>query len=198
MTMASSSSRAEEVLLEAAKFFSERGFEATTVGEISSATGLTKGGLYHYIKSKEDLLYQIMCFAMKGLKENVVQPVAAIADPEEQLRALVKLHVSEIAAARGILTILSEETQSLAPEHRRDILRYKREHYEFVRDILQHLRKKGRLRTEVDTTVATFSILGMILFFARWYRPDGRMSVERIGEEIAALALNSILKPAKG
>jgi len=196
--MASSSSRAEEVLLEAAKFFSERGFEGTTVGEISSATGLTKGGLYHYIKSKEDLLYQIMCFAMKGLEENVVRPVTAIADPEEQLRQLVKLHIGQIAAAKGILTILSEETQSLTPEHRKDILRYKREHYEFVRDILQRLRKQDRLRTEVDTTVATFSILGMILFFARWYRADGRMSSERIGEEIASLALNSILSSAKG
>jgi TetR/AcrR family transcriptional regulator, cholesterol catabolism regulator len=196
--MASSSPRADEIFLEAARLFCERGFDATTVAEISAATGLTKGGLYHYITNKEDLLFRIMRFAMEGLEENVVRPVRAIADPEEQLRALVKLHIGEIAIAKGALTILSEETQSLTPEHRKEILRYKREHFEFVRDILQQLRKQGRLCTEVDTTVATFSILGMILFFARWYRVDGRMSSERIGEEIAALALRSILRPAEG
>jgi TetR/AcrR family transcriptional regulator, cholesterol catabolism regulator len=196
--MASSSPRAEEVLFQAAKLFLERGFEATTVGEISAATGLTKGGLYHYIKSKEDLLYRIMCFAMEALQKNVMEPAGAIADPMERLHTLVKRHVAEIAVDKGVLTILSEETQSLTPEHRKDILRYKRQHYEFVRDTLQHLRKQGRLRSDVDTTVATFSILGMILFFARWYRTDGRMSSERIGEEIAALALNSVLAPPKG
>jgi TetR/AcrR family transcriptional regulator, cholesterol catabolism regulator len=195
MTMASQNPRAEDVLLEAARLFQEHGFEATTVGEISSATGLTKGGLYHYIESKEDLLYRIMCFAMQQLKENVVAPVSAIADSEEQLRALVKLHIGQIAVDKGVLTILAEETESLTPEHRKDILRYKREHFAFARDILQRLRKQGRLRSDVDTTVATFSILGMILFVARWYRVDGRMSSERIGEEIAALALNSILRP---
>lgn len=194
--MGSPSTRAEEVLLTAANLFCELGYEATTVEEISTATGLTKGGLYHYIKSKEDVLYKIMCYAMEGMKEQVVKPVAAIADPEEQLRELVKRHVGEIAVAKGVLTILSEETQSLTPEHREEILRYKREHYHFVRDILQRLRKQGRLRKEVDTTVATFSILGMILFFARWYRSEGRTSAERIGEEIAALALNSVLRPA--
>lgn len=195
--MAIPGARGEEVLLVAARLFRERGFEATTVDEISSATGLTKGGLYHYIDSKEDLLYKIMRHGMENLRETVVTPVRAIADPEEQLRQLVKLHVGQIAADMGILTNLSEETQSLAPEHRTEILREKREYYEFVRDILQGLRRQGRLRPEVDTTVATFSILGMILFLARWYRPDGRTSAERIGEEIAALALNSILKPAK-
>ena len=50
------------------------------------AVGLTKAGMYHYIRGKEHLLFQIMTFAMDMVDQNVIGPAQEIADPEERLR----------------------------------------------------------------------------------------------------------------
>jgi AcrR family transcriptional regulator len=188
-----SNPRTAQVIVKAAELIRQQGFEATTVNDISKATGLTKGGLYHYIEGKRDLLYQIMRFGMDMLQERVVTPVQAIEDPEEQLRTLIRLHADLISQGKGAITTLNEEVQGLEPKHRKAILAQKREYFDFVRDMLERLKKKRKLK-KLDTAVATFSILGMVLFTARWYREKGALDSEQIGDQIAEIALAGILK----
>jgi AcrR family transcriptional regulator len=188
-----SNARTAQVIVKAAELIRKQGFEATTVNDISKATGLTKGGLYHYITGKRDLLYQIMRFGMDMLQERVVKPVQTIEDPEEQLRTLIRLHVELISQGKGAITTLNEEVQGLEPKHRKTILAQKREYFDFVRDMLERLKRKRKLK-KLDTAVATFSILGMVLFTARWYREKGALDHEQIGDQIAEIALDGILK----
>jgi AcrR family transcriptional regulator len=188
-----SNARTANVILKAADLIHRQGFEATTVNEISKATGLTKGGLYHYITGKRDLLYQIMRFGMETLQHNVVDRVRDIEDPEEQLRTLIRLHVELIATGRGTISILNEEVQGLEPKHRKQILAEKRQYFDFVRDMLEQLKKQRRLR-KLNTSVATFSILGMVLFTPRWNRDKGPLDATQIADEIADIALRGILK----
>ena len=188
-----SNARTTEVIVKAAELICEKGFEATTVNDISRATGLTKGGLYHYISGKRDLLYQIMRFGMEMLEAEVVDAVREIDDPEERLRTLIRLHVELIATGKGALTTLQEETQGLEPRQRKEIRAYKRADFDFVREMLEELKRKRRLRN-LDTAVATFNILGMVLFFARWYRENGKFDPSKVGDEIAEIALGGILK----
>ncbi len=185
--------RTTEVIVKAAELIREKGFEATTVNDISRATGLTKGGLYHYISGKRDLLYQIMRFGMEMLQTEVVDTVREIDDPEEQLRTLIRLHVELIAKGKGALTAIQEETQGLEPKHRKEILAQKRAYFDFVREMLEGIKRKRRLG-KLDTAVATFSILGMVLFFARWYREQGKLDPAQVGDQIADIALGGILK----
>ena len=51
--------RREEIIDIAARVFAERGYHATSIDHLVQATGLQRGGLYHYIGSKEELLFQI-------------------------------------------------------------------------------------------------------------------------------------------
>jgi AcrR family transcriptional regulator len=192
-----SNARTTDVILKAAELIQEQGFEATTVNDISRATGLTKGGLYHYIKGKRDLLYQIMRFGMDQLRTQVVQPVQQIEDPEQQLRTLIRLHIELISQGKGALTTLSEEVQGLEPRHRRHILTQKREYFEFVRGMIERLQRARRVRADLNPSVAAFNILGMVLFFARWYREDGSLAPTAVADQAAELALSGLLKRPK-
>jgi AcrR family transcriptional regulator len=188
-----SNARTAQVIVKAAELIRQQGFEATTVNDISKATGLTKGGLYHYITGKRDLLYQIMRFGMEMLENRVVEPVRQIDDPEEQLRTLIRLHVQLISEGKGAITSLNEEVQGLEPKHRKEILAQKRQYFDFVREMLERLKKKRKLK-KLDTAVATFSILGMVLFFARWYQEKGALDPGQVGDQIADIALGGVLK----
>jgi hypothetical protein len=63
-----------------------------------------------------------------------------------------------------------------------------------LRETLKQLKQEGKLR-EVDETVAAFSVLGIMLWVSRWYLPDGRLSPDRIADEIMKIALGGLLRP---
>jgi AcrR family transcriptional regulator len=181
----------EQSLIRAAELIREKGFDATSVNEISQAIGITKGGLYYYIKGKRDLLYLIIRHGLEEV-ESRTRDVQHIEDPADQLRTLVRGHVEAIARGKGSLTVVTEEVNALDADRRAEILAMKRSYFDFIRGILERLRSEGRIR-DLDLSVATFNILGMILHFARWYREDGRLNPGQVADEMVDLALGGLL-----
>ena len=172
-----------------------RGYTATSMNEIADAVGLTKAGLYHYIRGKEDLLFKIMSFAMDMVEEDVMGPARKVADPEQRLRVMVERHVKRILEVGGAVTILLDETPALSPAHQRIIRSRKRAYFDLIRSTLQQLASQGKLRP-VEPTVATFGLFGMILWTSRWYRRDGKLKQEDVLKDFLEIALNSVLRKA--
>src|SRR6478752_1881347 len=81
-------SRRGEVVDTAARLFAKNGFQATSISELTAATGLAAGGIYHYIESKDDLLIAICDELLEPLLQRAREIVAAGAPPVEQLREL--------------------------------------------------------------------------------------------------------------
>ena len=185
--------RRAQICRTAAQIFRDRGFDATSVSDIARALKMTKAGLYHYFTSKEALLFEIMNFGLDRVRDEVVIPLQAVADPEERLRQLVVRHARITTRAHGAVAELADETRALPPAARKKIERRMRVYVDLVRDTLAELKAAGRLR-DVDLTVAAFSLIGMILWLPRWFRPGGRLNTEQAAKEIADLALGGLLK----
>lgn len=188
--------RRAEICRTAAQIFLERGFDATSVSDIADALGITKAGLYHYIESKEALLFEIMTFGMDQIDAEVVAPVRSLRDPEERLRQIITRHASIAVRARGAVAQLGDEIRALPPAARKKIERRMRAYFDLVRDTLRELAAARRLRS-VDVTVAAFSILGMVLWLPRWFKPGGALTAEKAAAEIAKLALGGLLIPRR-
>jgi AcrR family transcriptional regulator len=196
-TIAAESDRAVEIYTKAAEIFHEQGFDATSMSRIAASVDLTKAGLYYYIESKEDLLYAIMNYAMERLETEVIEPARTVSDLTERLRSIVTLHGRLLTEGNKAITILTDEIEGLKPKHRKQILDRKRVYFDFVRGTLDELKRAGRLR-DVDTTVATFSLFGTLLWLPRWYRPDGPLSSDQVIETITDIASGGLLEtPAK-
>jgi TetR/AcrR family transcriptional regulator, cholesterol catabolism regulator len=187
--------RRAEICRTAAQIFLERGFDATSVSDIARALGITKAGLYHYIESKEALLFEIMMFGMDQIDTEVISPVKGIADPEERLRQIITRHARIAVRARGAVAQLDDEIRALPPAPRRKVERRMRAYVDLVRDTLAELAAERRLRN-VNVTVAAFSILGMVLWLPRWFRTGGSLTPDKAAAEIAKLALGGILATA--
>jgi AcrR family transcriptional regulator len=187
-------SRRAEICRTAAQLFRDRGFDATSVSDVARALGMTKAGLYHYFESKEALLFEIMSYGLDRVRDEVVLPARAIRDPEERLHQIVMRHASIATLGRGAVTHLGDEIRALPPAARRQLEERMRKYVELVRDTLAELKSAGRLR-DVDPTVASFSLIGMILWLPRWFRQDGRLSQQQVAKELAKLALGGLLRP---
>jgi AcrR family transcriptional regulator len=191
--------RLDQIYYVAAKIFCEKGYDATSMSDIADAVGITKAGIYHYVKSKQDLLFAIMNFGMDRLESRVITPSRAVAGAEQRLRTIIRNHallIIEGSALQGYnpVTVLNDEMAGLTPAHHRKVLQRKRVYLDLLRDTLQQLKEEGKLK-EVDVTVAAFSLFGMLLWISRWYRTDGKLSGEEVANEIEKIALGGIIRP---
>ena len=187
-------SRRAEICRTAAQIFQERGYDATSVSDIARALGITKAGLYHYFESKEALLFEITAYGLDRVRDDVILQVRGIRDPEERLRELVIRHANIATHGRGAVAQLVDEVRALPPASRKQVEERMRAYFDLVRDTLRELQAAGRLR-KVDPTVATFGLIGTILWLPRWFRQNGRLSQEAVAKEIANIALGGLLEP---
>lgn len=184
--------RLAKIYLKAAEIIEREGYDATSLGDIAKAVGLTKAGLYHYIPSKDNLLFGIMNYGMDRVDEVVIDPTRSIADPVVRLRTFISNYFNLIIEDGQAMTIVITETQGLAPEQHRIIARRRRLFYDYLRDLIQEIKQAG-IAPVLDVSVTTHSIFGVIISFAQWYRPGGRLSLPQIIDLITELIVGRMV-----
>ncbi len=185
--------RAVEIYREAATIISEKGFDATSMGDIANAVDLTKGGLYYYIKGKKALLFAIMDFAMNRLEAEVLEPARKEEDPEQRLEILLSGHIDLVIEDDAAMTILVYEEEGLDENHRSKVRQRKRAYADFLRDTITAVLDKYDRHSKIDPAVAAYSVLGMAHWVVRWYRPDGRLSREEVVDQVTELILHGLI-----
>ena len=188
--------RVAEIYRTAAQIILRKGYDATSVNDIANALGMTKAGLYHYINGKKELLFDIMNFGLGELDAEVAEPAARIEDPAARLRFAVSAHARLVTRGQGAITILVDEITALTPPQQRKITQRKRAYFDFLRGTLDELKAAGQLQ-DVDTTAATFSLLGMINWLSRWFRQGGALTEEQAADQLVRIAFHGLLRPAK-
>jgi AcrR family transcriptional regulator len=185
--------KAQEICLTAAQIFFEKGYNATSLNDIANELNITKAGLYYYVESKQDLLYRIINMGLDSVKDEVLDPARKIADAEERLKFIIYNHARLSAGGNHAVLIISHEDNELSFQQREETLTRRREYFDFIRNTLVEIQNRGNL-LDVDLTTATFTILGMIIWLSRWFSPKGKMSVEKVCEEVCRMATRGVLK----
>jgi AcrR family transcriptional regulator len=188
--------RRAEIYNAAAKIISEKGFDAMTMNDIAQAVGMTKAGIYHYIEGKQNMLFAIMNYGMDKLDNGVIAPASQIEDAEKRLIAIIDYHAKLITQGSNAITVLVDEVAGLSAIQRKKIIQRKRVYFDFIRDTLDTLKEENKLK-DVDTTVAAFSILGMLLWISRWYHADGKLTSDQVANEVLKVAIGGMLRTPK-
>ncbi|HEY1679578.1 MAG TPA: TetR/AcrR family transcriptional regulator, partial [Candidatus Sulfotelmatobacter sp.] len=171
----------QEILRTAARLFQQRGYDATSMNDVAAALKLSKGGLYHHFQSKDEILFEIMNHAMDITQERVLKPVRGIADPEERLRALIRLHIEVVLSPRDReITVMLHENHPLPPTLRKRINTRKKEYIHFVEEVMTDVQRSRRARGAVTPRAAAFALLGMINWIYQWYKPEGNLQAQNL------------------
>jgi len=190
--------RQAQIFEAAARLFCEKGFDKASMGDISAALGLTKAGLYHHIRSKEELLYEIMSYGMDLFEQKVLNRVVTIDDPLDRIRATLRGHVLLVTRDRPKeITVILHESNALKGRYRDRINARKKRYVKFLEKTFRELLRSGAAR-HIDPSVATFAMLGMINWIYQWYRPGGRLDENALAETLSDQFLGGVLKRAEG
>ncbi len=167
--------RQQEVVEIAAELFARRGFQATSMDELSAATGLQSGGLYHYIGSKQRLLFEIFGQLMDPLLEQAAAIEASDADAETRLRALVRAWLAHIETHLNHMSVFAQERHAIEREPEWEDVRASRDGFEAI--LARLLRANG-----ITDRLQHFALLGMVNHTATWVNPQGRLTAEQIAD----------------
>ena len=171
----------QEILRTAARLFQQRGYDATSMNDVAAALKLSKGGLYHHFQSKDEILFEIMNHAMEITEERVLTPVRGIADPEERLRALIRLHIEVVLSPRDReITVMLHENHPLPPGLRKRINTRKKDYVHFVEGLMAEVQNVRRAKGSVSPRAAAFALLGMINWIYQWYKPEGNLQAHSL------------------
>ena len=184
-----------EILLKnATNLFYEKGYTNTSIREIGARTGISSSIIYHYFKNKEELLFEITHSSTKDLIQSLRETEERISDPVECLREMLTWQTVIFSLKKKkegkILAIDSYQLRG----KRGDIIRkMQREIYDIYLEKVKEIKEKGLLK-EIDLTVLTFCIFGIINSFHNWYKDSGRLSKEGVAENMEKLLFHGILK----
>ncbi len=168
--------RRELVVDTAARVFAERGYDQTSVQELTEAMGLASGGLYHYFESKQHLLIEICDQLMDPLLEQARELLAPDGAPDEQLRALVRLWVAHVVEHRGHMLVFQQERHLIERGDEWRNVRDSRKQFErLVAGVLERVHREDAVLPD-DGRLALAALLGMVNHTVQWYRPGGRLT----------------------
>ena len=184
----------QEILRTAARLFQQRGYDATSMNDVAAALKLSKGGLYHHFQSKDEILFEIMNHAMEITQERVINPVRGIADPEERLRALIRLHIEVVLSPRDReITVMLHENHPLPPALRKRINARKKDYIHFLENLMAEVQKlKKESSSRVSPRAAAFALLGMINWIYQWYKPEGELQAQTLIPQFTDLIFGGI------
>ena len=184
----------QEILRTAGRLFQQRGYDATSMNDVAAALKLSKGGLYHHFQSKDEILFEIMNHAMDLTQERVINPVRGIADAQERLRALIRLHIEVVLSPRDReITVMLHENHPLPPGLRKRINARKKEYIHFVEKLMAEVQQARRAKGGVSPRAAAFALLGMINWIYQWYKPEGELQAHNLVPQFTTLVLEGIL-----
>ena len=177
----------EFILRHAARIFAEKNYHSTTMRDISRATGVSLAGLYHYCKSKEELLFLIQDNCFGRVLERLEERLAEVDDPLSKLRIFIDNHLSFFAANMAEMKVLSHEAESLAGDLHAHVSTKKDKYTKLARKILREIQQARGTRAQIDLTVATYALFGMMNWIYNWYDPRGKLKVTELVDNVTLL-----------
>jgi AcrR family transcriptional regulator len=198
----------ELILRVSARIFAEKSYHSTSMRDISRATEVSLAGLYHYCKSKEELLFLIQDHCFGRVLQRLEERLQKESDPIAKLRIFIDNHLSFFAANMSEMKVLSHEAESLAGDLHEHVSARKRQYTRRARKIISEVqqdavsspratRRNGQPKRTVDTTVATYALFGMMNWIYNWYDPRGKLSVSQLVDNITRLFISGFLSPAE-
>ena len=184
----------DRILRTAALLFAEKGFEATSVREIVEAAGVTKGALYHYFDSKDDLLSEIYTRMLRMQTERMEH----IADSDRPLRERVHAIMADVVLTSvqnlADATIFFQSMHLLPPEKQAQVRAERRRYHKRFRGLIEEGQRNGEFRADVPADLVVHYGFGAVHRLSMWYHPDGELTGEQVGSYFADLLLAGLRK----
>lgn len=177
-----------EIVQAAAEVFREHGYDAGTLEDIGLKLGMTRPALYHYVRSKQDILVLMINYLLdRSLAE--MAELERVSDSRERLRALMVHLITLIGQERGLFTVFFHDKAGLQEPYLGEIEAKEQVYVGYFRRAVREAMAAGMLPA-IPEALATQTIIGMCNWTYQWLDPQGPIPLEQAAEFIATFLLD--------
>jgi len=157
---ATAQDRRQQILAAATRVFARKGFHAARVGDISSEAGVAYGLLYHYFKSKDELLETIFRNTWSQMLERIHEVENSGEPGAEQIRRVSALVLRTWNRDPDLVRVLVKEV-TRSP-HLQDEVGEIGHAFEALERIIRSGQERGEFRAELDPRVGAYVFYGAL------------------------------------
>lgn len=183
------------LLAAATRLFADQGYDRTSVQEIVEAAGVTKGALYHYFGSKEDLLQEVYSRLLRLQQERLDMYADSQEPVTERLRAAAADVVVTTIDNLDDASIFFRSMHQLSPEKNKQVRAERRRYHERFRALVEEGQRSGVFTRDIPADLVVDYHFGSVHHLSTWYRPDGPLTPQQVATHLADLLLRALTHP---
>lgn len=176
----------------ASRLFAEHGYEGTSVQAVVAAAGVTKGALYHYFSSKEDLLHEIYGRVLRLQTAHLEELADADLPVAERVHAAAADVVRTSVDNLDDTVIFFRSLHQLSEDKRQQVRAERRRYHERFRALVAEGQEDASFRRDVPADLVVDYFFGAVHHLGSWYRPDGTLTGTELGRHYADLLLSGL------
>ncbi|GAA3730273.1 TetR/AcrR family transcriptional regulator [Salinactinospora qingdaonensis] len=180
------------LLSAATQLFAERGFERTSVQELVERAGVTKGAMYHYYASKDDLLFAIYERVLSMQTRRLHEFADGPGTLQERLRGAAADVVKTTLENLDDAAIFFRSLHMLSADRQASIRKERRRYHERFRAMIEEGQSEGIFRTDIPPDIIVNQYFGAVHHLSTWYHADGELSNADIGGYFAEMLMTSL------
>lgn len=187
--------RSADLLDAAIHVFSEKGYGAASMQDVADRVGVLKGSLYHYISSKEELLYNVLNASHQEAVQIVDRVQQTEGSPEEQLCLYLSLMASWYLANVERVGIYFKEGGNLTGARADAVQQQRRDTLHFLDGLIDAAKGGDLVREDIDTRLASLMIFGQMNSFPDWYKRKGPYGASDLTTAFVRAVLAALAEP---
>lgn len=186
-----SETRREEILQAAAKLFRENGFEKTTVRQLGEKVGIQSGSLFHYFKSKEEILIAMIEETIAENKKLLLESIAGATTSYEKLHNLIRTELELFhGEKRDSTAVLVQDWRKISQEQKRGLYEHRKDYENLWLSTLEEAAQEGVISPNFNFSILRRLIFGSFAWTVTWYKPEGPLNLDDLTKQILLLIVS--------
>ena len=180
--------RSDDIRATAIRLFAEQGYRGTSMKDIAAAVGIRAPSLYNHLRSKQDLLREVMIENMEQLERRTSAAIAETTSRVDAVRAGTEAHVLHHTDNPDEVRIGNRDILSLDEPFRTRVLELRHSYQRMFVSLVECGKEEGVFSVD-SPKLTVFALLAMGIGVANWYRPDGELSAAEIAARFGDIAV---------
>ncbi len=169
----------EELVRVATAYFTERGYQNTTLGDIVSQVGISRVTFYTYFESKATLLAEVFARSLSAYRQGLIDIMARSLSRPEKIRQAMELQITSLSGEHSLMRFLFREEVNLPAEAVKIVVKMRREIDRLMEKEVENGIQRGELIDE-DPRLLVQAFMGMCNWLYRWYQPGDAIAPDEI------------------
>lgn len=182
----------ELVLTSGARVISREGYGQATIRQVAGEAGISLAGLYHYVSSKEELLFKIQFHTFEAILERLSRELERVTDPVERLRVIVRNHLEHFLSRMDDLKVCARELESLSGDYYEQVRALRQDYLRVVLGTVESISEQSA-DSKIQPRLGTLYLFGMLNWIYMWYPENEDTPGDVLADQLVTLFLEGYL-----